>query len=144
MSFAYSFDQTLREREPLPPASLGTAHSTTILLVIHAEQMQHAMQHQDLDLFRQGMTELGRLFRCAVDGNRDLAEKTAGHPGRKREHVGRIIVAEKTSVQSPEFAIIGKKAFETGARPQPPRPAVQQTCEVLRAAIRFRRDERGL
>ena len=104
--------RALRKREPLAPAFLGPAHSAAILLVIHTEQVQHTMQHQDLDFVRQRMTELGRLFRCAVHRNGDFAQKAPGHPGRKREHVGRIIVAEKTSVQSPEFAIIGKKTFK--------------------------------
>jgi hypothetical protein len=61
--------------------------------VIHTKQVQHPVKHQDFDFFREGVTERGRLFRCTVNRNGDFAQKTTGHSGREREHVGRVVVA---------------------------------------------------
>ena len=50
----------------LAPALLRSRHRAAILLMVHAEQMQYTVQHQDLDLLVKVVAELGRLFGRAV------------------------------------------------------------------------------
>ena len=70
--------KTRRKREMLSPALLRASHRASILLMIHPEQMQHTVKHQNLDLFRDSVAEFGRLFCGPLGGNRDLARKSAG------------------------------------------------------------------
>jgi hypothetical protein len=61
------------------------------------------------------MSEFGGLLRCAIDRDRDFAQKTAGEARGKREHVRRIVVAEELVVEAPKLPIIGKQALEATA-----------------------------
>jgi hypothetical protein len=73
----------LWEGKLLPPTLFGTSHDAPILLVIHADQVQHTVKHQNLYLFRDGMTKLGGLFSGTLRRNRHFSYKPTASGGWK-------------------------------------------------------------
>lgn len=80
--------------------------------MIVPQQMQHAVEHQNLDLNFQLMTEFGRLpgGRLRRYGNVTQSAATAGN--RKREHVGGCVFTAKLAVQAPQVPVAGEEAAE--------------------------------
>ena len=65
-----------------PPTFLGSGHSTLVLFVIHAQQVQDTVQHENCDFLIECMAEFRSLGSGTVDRNRDVA-KVAGAAGWK-------------------------------------------------------------
>lgn len=73
------------------------------------------MEHQDTNLVENRVLVFCALFLGAVDGDSDLAEETVASPAGKRQHVGRIVVAEELQVKPLEFGVAGEQAIEAAA-----------------------------
>ena len=90
---AHPSDQTARQSEARAPFIFGPRHLAAVLFMIHAEQMQDAVQHQNLDLLSDAVAVLGRLPAGLLERDRDVAQETESLPGRKRQHVGGVVLA---------------------------------------------------
>ena len=60
----------------LSPFFLCTRHHPAVLLVIHSEQVQQTMKHQDLNFFRKAVSEISSLRSGTLGGNRNLARES--------------------------------------------------------------------
>ena len=67
--------------------------------MIHPEQVQYAMKHQNLHFFGDAVTELGRLLCRSIRRNGDLTSEGATHSGRKGKHISWIVVPKKITIQ---------------------------------------------
>ena len=118
------------------PAFFGARHGAGVGLVIMAQQVQHAVQHQDPD-FRarwSGRTRAPAPGRGPAE--MAMSPRTAPSPsqlGGKREHVGGVVLAAEVAVQAPQFGVAGDQACRTGG---PWRPRV---CRVRGEALRSAR-----
>ena len=79
------FDEPGRQPQPLAPASFRARHCAAIGLVIHAGQVQHAVQHQDAQFVLDAVAQLGGLR--ARRGRR----RSRYPSGRKRQYVGGVV-----------------------------------------------------
>ncbi len=83
--------------------------------MIHAEQVQDPVQHQDADLVELRMPELAGLPGGAAGGDGQLAQPSCSLLGGKRQYVGRVIVAEEFAIQAAQLAIVGDQAVKLAA-----------------------------
>jgi hypothetical protein len=60
--------------------------------VIHAEEVEGSMEHEDFDFLFEGVAEFGGLLFSAIDGDGEIAEgKTAeGRTAPSRSRLGRV------------------------------------------------------
>src|SRR5688572_3300540 len=79
--------------------------------MIHAEQMEQSVQHQNSKFIPQAVLQPGGLLPCASHRNSQIP-RSASVPCRKGEYVGRIIAAEELSIQPLKFAVIREKTRE--------------------------------
>src|ERR1700685_523146 len=98
-------DQAVGQSQRRAPLVFSSRHLTAVALVIHPEQMQNAMQHQDFDLAADRMPILGGLAFGMLERNRDIAEGTERLPGRKRQYVGSVVSLPKIAVQTPQLRL---------------------------------------
>src|SRR5216684_6067562 len=114
-----------RESEPLPQTSLDAIHFAAIRLVIVAEQMQHAVENQNLQFAGQRAAELFGISPCCRGRNGDVAQKlsapqialrsplaratqaywTAPFPCRKRQHVRRAFLLAKRLIHPRDLRV---------------------------------------
>jgi hypothetical protein len=81
--------------------------------MIHAQQVQQAMQHENPDLLQGAVAEGPSLGAGAWKGDGDVSKK--GARGGERQHVGGVIVAQKLKVQAAQFGIARDQAVEGAA-----------------------------
>ena len=70
-------DQAVRQAQPHAPALLRARHPAAVGFMIHAQQVQHAVQHQDADFLLGRVAELAGLRARTIDGDRDVAQQDA-------------------------------------------------------------------
>ncbi len=105
-------DQAARQSESGAPFVFGARHLAAVLFVIHAQQVQYAMQHQNLDLLTDAVAVLGRLALGVLEGDRNVAQEAERLSGRERQHVGGIILLAKVAVQPAQLRIARDQASE--------------------------------
>ncbi len=81
--------------------------------MIVAEQMQHAMDNEQLTFFRDGVTGRVRLLFCAGKGEQDVAEVGltrfgVGFGGGKGKHIGRRVNVEMLAVEGAQLCVAGQ------------------------------------
>ena len=103
--------------QPAAPqtAPLGARHRAVVRRVVVTEEMQHAVQRQDLELREPRVAKGTRLPLGPAQGNDDVAELHAanttpgmsrrGRPHGKRQHVGHAIHAAKSSIERPHAGV---------------------------------------
>src|SRR5215469_11116023 len=90
-----------------------------IALMIIAGQMQDPVQEQNLH-FQGGRVPQSVSVRCRHLGGDGDISRQVGHPtriGRKRQHVGRLILGEKTPVKRPQLTITRDENVDSTAHP---------------------------
>jgi hypothetical protein len=80
--------------------------------MVEAEQVQHAMQHEDLDLVFNVVAEFARLRPGPAERNGQIAQVERGPAGGERKHVGGVIQAAEFAIQAAQFGIAGDEAIE--------------------------------
>jgi hypothetical protein len=82
--------------------------------MIHPDQMQRTMEHEDFDFLLDGVAKFGGLAGGSVRGNSDLAKKrpTAGWKG---EYVCGDILSQELTIQFAQARVPGKQAIELAA-----------------------------
>ena len=73
ISCPHPLNQPGRETQARTPALLGARHLSAVSFVIEAEQVQQAVQHEDLDFVFDGVAELARLRSCAAQRDSEIA-----------------------------------------------------------------------
>jgi len=128
--------------EAAAPAGFGAPHLPAVGFVIHAQQVEETVQHQDADFVFERVAEGGGLRAGAGGGDRDFAERALeARPGGlshgERKDVGGIVLAQEVAVQAAECGIAGDKTGETGTLSD---FAAQSSGEAFQvAAVQFRR-----
>ena len=84
--------------------------------MVHAQKMQHAVEHQDGDLLFHRVPKLARLPGGALGRNGDLAQVSARLAAGEGKDVGCVVLTQKLEVQPPQFAVAGDQAGEAAAR----------------------------
>jgi len=97
------------------PGALQLPHFSAVLLMVVADQMQDAMQHEDSDLNHRRVAKLASLGGRPLDRNRQLPGCAARGSGRKGKHVGRVIVSPELKVQGAKALVICQQAIKTTA-----------------------------
>ena len=86
------------EAAPAACASeLPSLHGAAVGLVIHASQVQQAVQHQDAQFVLDAVAQFGGLRRGAVERNRDI--RRAGNDSTSVA----IVLAAKLPIQCAQF-----------------------------------------
>src|SRR5678815_668815 len=73
-SYLHPLDQPSRQSQLLPPRRLGACHFARVRFMIHAQQMQHAMEHQDAKLVPHPMPEIAGLRTRVIERDGDVAQ----------------------------------------------------------------------
>jgi len=94
--------------------------------MIHTQQMQHAMEHQDAKLVPHPMPEIAGLRTRVIERDGDVAQ-TPAHLTGKRQHIRSLILPAKTPVQPPQLRIIRKQASESASSRN---PALERNVKV--------------
>jgi len=97
------------------PGALQLPHFPAVLLMVVADQMEDAMQHEDSYLDQHRVAKLASLGRRPLDRNRQLPGCAARGSGRKCEHVGRVIVSPELEVQCAKVLVIRQQAIKPAA-----------------------------
>jgi hypothetical protein len=87
--------------------------------MIHPEQMQDSVKHQDPHLIFHRVPKPGGLRLRPVGGDRNFAEPIAIQAPRrtsathgKRQHISGLVLSPKIAIQSAQFRIISDQATE--------------------------------
>jgi len=123
-----------RQIELPPPRGLGASHPAAVVLVIHAQEMQRSMEHQDFDFLFGGVSECSGLRGGASGGDGDVSQRLLrsphGVPGTgnaagkgarvtnssgEGEDVGGAVLIEEVTVELPQPVIGGKQAGKSSA-----------------------------
>ena len=112
-------------------------HLTAVGFVIHTQQMEEAVQHQDADFVFKRVAECRRLSPCSGGGYGDVAQVRGRWRGREGEDVGGVVIAQKFAIKAAEMAVAGD---ETGERAALSDSVAQSSGEAFQAApVQFRR-----
>jgi hypothetical protein len=131
------FNQTHRQAKPLAPAGFGALHLAAVRFVVHAQQVEEAVQHQDADFVFKRVAECGCLSPGLGGGDGHFAEGWGRWLCRKREDIGRVVFAEEIAVEAPQIAVAGDEACERAILGN---FAAQSSGEAFQAAaVQFRR-----
>jgi hypothetical protein len=76
--------------------------------MIHAGQVQNSVQHQNPEFIFNGVAELGGLLRGAVERDGEFSRLTVR--GRKREHIGGMILAPKLAIEFAKLPVVRDQA----------------------------------
>ena len=101
--------------------------------MIHAGQVQRAVEHQDAQLVGERMAALGGLSPGAVDGDGDVACESVPVRCRERQHVGRIVLPAKLPVEAADFGVIRDQAGDGPAARDAPRELAQKLAQFFAA-----------
>jgi len=92
-----------------------------VAFVIIARKVQHAMQRQNFDLLSDTVPKPPRVLGSDLGRDGDLARQAVRRNGRKRKHIGRLVLSAKTPVQGLQFAAAGHQHIDltpqTGCTP---------------------------
>jgi hypothetical protein len=105
------------------PSLFGASHPAAVAFVIHAQQVQDAVKHQDLDFLLGPVAEFAGLGAGAGKRDGDIAQWGAGCRGpdagglglgnrRERQNVRGVVLAAKNSVQAAQFGVARDQAIE--------------------------------
>jgi hypothetical protein len=94
---------------------LGARHFATIGLMIHAGQVQQAMEHQDTEFIDASMAEFCGLGLGAFGGNDDFSQIFACGGVREGQNIGGVVVAQEHGVQAAQFGVTADDARELAA-----------------------------
>src|SRR5471030_1351178 len=102
------------------PALFGASHPAAVGFVIHAQQVQDAVEHQDPDFLLGLVAEFAGLGAGARKRDGDIAKQAfTGKAGREayptgeREHVRGVILAAEIAVQTAQFGVARDQAIES-------------------------------
>ena len=124
----HPFNQAGGQTETRAPAFFRARHLSAVGFVVETEQVQHAVQHQDLDFVFYSVAEFARLGPGSAQRNGEIAQ-TGGGPtaawpgglaggradacsGGEREHVGGVIQTAKFAIQAAQIGVAGDEAIE--------------------------------
>ena len=82
--------------------------------MIHPQQVQDAVQHEDANLVQWRVTELARLPGGAAGGDGQITEHARTFEG-ERQHIGGVVMAQEAEVQAAQLAVVGDQAVELAA-----------------------------
>ena len=123
---AYPRNQARRQPQFPPQLRLARSHLARVLLVVEARQVQQSVQQQHPHLVAQRMPKLRRLPRRHLKRNRQVARQSwslriaeEGRVGRrrKRQHIRRLVFAEKCPVQPPQRRIVRQQHVDFALQP---------------------------
>ena len=72
---SHPLDQSVGQTQARAPALFGARHAPAVGFMVHAQQMQHAMEHQDLDFLFGSVAEFARLRAGAGERNGEIAKR---------------------------------------------------------------------
>jgi hypothetical protein len=130
-----SLDQTLRQAEPRAQTAFPPLHLAGIGFVIVSGQVQQAVQDEDFQFGRQGVSLLDGLAkrRLHADGHVAFFLVLDEIRGRERKNVGRLVFAAEALVQVAHSRVAGEQHGYL--------PAQAHGC--LRLAQKLRQGSRG-
>lgn len=92
------------------PERFAAGHFTVIGFMVHAKEMECAMEHENHDLLFDGVAELGGLLAGALEGDGEFVGTGEG------KDVGGGILTAELEVEAAEFGIAGEQAGEIQAK----------------------------
>src|SRR6185437_2636078 len=96
------------------PAFLRAGHGAGIRLMVHAEEVQYTVQHQDANFVFDRVSEFPGLRAGAAEGDCQIAERIGSGPG-KGQDVGSIVLLAELAIQAAQFGIAGDEHVEAAA-----------------------------
>jgi hypothetical protein len=80
--------------------------------MIHPEQMQDAVQHENADFLSDGVAVLSCLLLGALKRDRDFTQESVRFGNGKRKYIGGVVFSEELPIEVAQLPVSGDQTAE--------------------------------